>query len=83
MTLSYAKCLRKDVRVVAGADEGALGADRFFCYVYSQRGDQEHGVYMDDTQADEREYMNACHSLARLKRSRFGLQHILLYKISA
>lgn len=53
MTLSYAKCLRKDVKVATGADEGVLGANRLFCCVYSQRGDQEHGVYMDDTQVDE------------------------------
>lgn len=53
MTLSYAKYLRKDVRAAAGADEGALGANKIFCYVYSQRGDEEHGVYTVDTQSDE------------------------------
>ena len=40
MTLDYARYLRKDVRAAAGADESALGADRSFCYIYSQRGHQ-------------------------------------------
>ena len=37
--LDYARYLRKDVRAAAGADESALGADKAFCYIYSQRGD--------------------------------------------
>ena len=39
MTPSCARYSRKDVRAVAGADEGALGADKNSCCVYSQPGD--------------------------------------------
>ena len=62
MTPSYAKYLRKDVRAAAGAGEGALGADRIPCCVYSQQGHQEHGVFTNDTQADEEEYISAWYS---------------------
>ena len=77
MTPSFAKYLRKDVRAVAGADEGASGVDTIFCCVYSQRGDQEHGVYMDDTHADNEEYISACKSFAHRKRDHFRLRHTL------
>lgn len=83
MTPSYAKCLRKDVRAAAGADEGALEADMNFCYGCSQRGDQEHGVHTDDTQAHQREYISAWNSLAHLKRSQFRLPRIVLYSTAA
>ena len=79
MTPSCAKYLRKDVRAVAGVDEGALGADKIFCYVYPQRGDQEHGVYMDDTQADKEEYISAYNSFAHRKRYHLRLRRALPY----
>ena len=62
MTRSCAKYLRRDVRAVVGADEGALGADNIFYFVYLQQGDQEHGVCVDDTQAEKEEYISAHNS---------------------
>ena len=83
MTPSCAKYLRKDVKAVAGADEGALGADKFLCCVYSQRGDQEHGVCMDDTQADKEEYISAYKSFAHRKRYHFRLRYTLPHSCAA
>lgn len=52
--------------------------------MYSQRGDQEHGVYTDDTQADEREYIRACNDdLAHLKGRQFRLRRIVLHSNAA
>ena len=82
MTLSYAKCLRKGVRAVPEADEGALGADRIFCFMHSQRGDQEHGVYTDDTQAEVQEYISACSSLVHLKWNQFRARHITMWHVN-
>lgn len=83
MTPSCAKYLRKDVRAVAGAGEGALGAEYMFCCVYSQRGDQEHGVCMDDTQADKEEYITGYNSFAHRKRCHFRLRHTLPHSCTA
>ena len=77
MIPNCAKYLRKDVKAAAGADEGALGASKTFYHVYSQRGDQEHGVCVDDTQADQEEYISKYNSFAHRKRYYFRLRHTL------